>query len=108
MDPALISFLLQFPMAAAIYLVFRDSNKRFDALEEKREKSQDKRDEDWRAFLREQRQASDTILAGVINSLAKLDTTWAENKDVLLSHDATMRQAVAAMYQQVSKKDDES
>ena len=98
MTPELLSVLAQIPLVAAFVWFALEMLKR-------QERSTSERDQQWREFLKDQRETDRMMLRNVVDELSTVAHEVSEVKLTLMRHDTSMSEALGAMRERMRHKE---
>lgn len=90
-DPV-VSLLIQIPLVGIFVWFTLQTQKQAAA-------AQDKRDTEWRIFLREQREANNAALSRLAEEIKSISTQNAAMQSLMLAHDQRVQMAIPKMEQ---------
>lgn len=93
---AWVSLLIQVPLVG-IFIWFTLK------LNEQNQVASTKRDDEWRDFLKEQREASNAALARIAEEVKTLSNQQAQMQALFISHDESIRSQMPAIIRAVDK-----
>lgn len=90
LDPTLVSLFVQVPLVAAFMWFSLEQTKRYTQADEKR-------DAEWRDFMREQREQNNTAISRIAEETKGLAMQISGMNAVLIAHDVRASQAIATL-----------
>jgi len=90
LDPTLVSLFVQVPLVAAFMWFSLEQTKRYTQADEKR-------DGEWRDFMREQREQNNAAISRIAEETKALAMQISGMNAVLIAHDVRASQAIATL-----------